>query len=407
MSEEFIVDAGLDQGDPFSPTAYLLYNSDHLLIADPHNGEHIFVFIDDTTVVTIGNSFEETHVKLGSLMERDDGIFAWAAEHNCSFGTDKFQLLDASRRKEPDLKNPWKRIPTRRTPLSLRGMEIPSRPYIKLLGVHIDNELRWKQQGATAIKKGQDWLIQFGRLSWASKGIATKYMRQLYTAVAIPRMLYAADIFLPPVAVDPQRERDRQRKGGQATLAKLSSIQRKAAILISGAMSTTAGDAAEIHAGLLPLHLYVSDAQHRVALCMSMLLKVHPLSKAITNARVRRIKRHPTRINDLIWTFDLDPNRMEKVEAVRYDVGWRAGMERRIANTKEKAIQEEAADMVEIKVYTDGSGVEGNIGAAAVLRRRGWRVSRCRVGKAEHHKVFEGEATGLVLAMDLVGGERG
>ena len=234
-------------------------------------------------------------------------------------------------------------------------------------------------------------------------------MQQLYTALAILRMLYAADIFLPPVAVNPRRERDRQRKGGQATLAKLSSIQWKAAILISSAMSTTARDPAEIHAGLLPLHLYVSDTQHRAALCMSTLPKAHPLSKAVTNTRVRRIKRHPTRINGLIWTFDLDPNRMEKVEAVRYDVGWRAGMERRIANTKEKAIQEEAADMAEIKVYTDSSGVEGNIGAAAVLRRRGrrgWRVSRCRVGKAEHHKVFEGEAMGLVLAMDLVWGEK-
>ena len=35
VSEEFVVDAGLDQGDPFSPTGYLLYNSDHLAIADP------------------------------------------------------------------------------------------------------------------------------------------------------------------------------------------------------------------------------------------------------------------------------------------------------------------------------------------------------------------------------------
>ena len=212
VSEEFVVDAGLDQGDPFSPTAYLLYNSDHLSIADPRNGEHVFVFIDDTTLVTVGDSFEETHAKLRSLMEREGGIFDWATEHNCSFGTDKFQLLDASRRKEPDPDNPRKRIPVRRPPLSLRGLEIPSRPCIKLLGVHIDNELRWKQQGAIAIKKGQDWLIQFGRLSRASKGIATKYMRQLYTAVALPRMLHAADIFLPPVAIEPRRERDRRRK---------------------------------------------------------------------------------------------------------------------------------------------------------------------------------------------------
>ena len=90
VSEEFAVDAGLDQGDPFSPTAYLLYNSDNLAIEDPKNGEHVFVFIDDTTLVAVGDSFEETHAKVGHLMEKENGIFAWATEHNCAFGTTNF-----------------------------------------------------------------------------------------------------------------------------------------------------------------------------------------------------------------------------------------------------------------------------------------------------------------------------
>ena len=121
VSEEFKVDAGLDQGDPFSPTAYLLYNSDHLAIADPRNGEHMLVFIDDTTM----DSFEETHEKLRHLTEKEGGIFAWATEHNCAFGTNKFQLLDVSRRREPDPDDPRKRRPITRTPLHLRGLEIP------------------------------------------------------------------------------------------------------------------------------------------------------------------------------------------------------------------------------------------------------------------------------------------
>jgi ribonuclease HI len=142
---------------------------------------------------------------------------------------------------------------------------------------------------------------------------------------------------------------------------------------------------------------------------MSSLLKAHPLSKAIMNARVHRVKRHTTRINDLIWTFNLDPSRIEKVEAVRYDVGWKAEMGRVMANTKEAAIEKEAEDKANIKVYTDGSGVEGKVGASAVLKRegiRGWKVRRFNVGKAEHHEVFEGEAVGLVLAMELVRGEK-
>ena len=409
ISEEFVVDAGLDQGDPFSLTAYLLYNSDHLSIANPRDGEHIFMFIDDTTIVMVGDTFKETHAKLRNLMEKEGGIFAWAAEHNCVFGTNKFQLLDASRRRQPDPDNPRKQIPIQHTSLALRGLEIPSRQCITLLGVQIDNELRWKQQGAVSIKKGQDWIIQFGRLSRASKGIATKYMRQLYIAVALPRMLYAADIFLPPMAADPTRGGDKRRRGGQATLTKLTSVQRKAAIAISGAMSTTAGDAAEIHAGLLPMRLYVSATQHQAALHMSTLPKAHPMSKAITNARARRTKRHTTRINDLIWTFDLDPGRLEKVEAVRHDVGWKTKLERRITDTKEKAIAEEKTDTADIKVYMDGSGFEGKVGAAAVLQRkggRGWRTRRLGIGKAEQHEVFEGETAGLALAMDMVREEK-
>ena len=76
-----------------------------------------------------------------------------------------------------------------------------------------------------------------------------------------------------------------------------------------------------------------------------------------------------------IWTFDLDPGRMEKVEAVRHDVGWKAKLRRRITNTKEEAMAEEEVDMADIKVYTDSSGFKGKVGAAAVLQRsgrRGW-----------------------------------
>ena len=234
-------------------------------------------------------------------------------------------------------------------------------------------------------------------------------MRQLYTAIALPRMLYAADIFLPPIAVNPRHARNGKRKGGQATFTKLASIQRKAVIAISRAMSTTAGDAAEIHAGLLPFRSYVSDAQHRAALRMCTLPSTHPLSKAVKNARGRRIKTHTTRINDLIWSFELDPERIEKVEAVGWETGWKPAMEREIASTKERAIEEEARDTAEIKVFTDGSGVEGGVGAAAVLKRkgrRGWRIKRFKVGAAKQHEVFEGEAVGLVMAMDMVREEK-
>jgi len=40
-----------------------------------------------------------------------------------------------------------------------------------------------------------------------------------------------------------------------------------------------------------------------------------------------------------------------------------------IAESKEESIKDEEKDEADIKVYTDGSGYEGNVGTAAVLYR--------------------------------------
>ena len=53
-----------------------------------------------------------------------------------------------------------------------------------------------------------------------------------------------------------------------------------------------------------------------------------------------------------------------------------------------------------MKIYTDGSGKGGHIGAAAILYY-GFRVpktARYHVGSSCEHTVFEGEAIGQVVA---------
>ena len=43
---------------------------------------------------------------------------------------------------------------------------------VTFLGLHIDRELRWKEQIAAAIGKGREWLRQCGRLAKMSGGVS-------------------------------------------------------------------------------------------------------------------------------------------------------------------------------------------------------------------------------------------
>jgi ribonuclease HI len=403
-TEPFNVDSGLDQGDPFSQICYLIYNSGQLDIPNPRNGEHGIIYIDDSNILAAAKDFDESHRILKDVMERDGGTFDWAKQHNCEFGIEKFQLLDLSRRRQPDPNNPRKRIPVTRMALQLSNQIIPSMESIKFLGIRIDRELRWKEQGALSLKRGQDWVTEFQRISRAAGGIASIHMRCLYMAIAVPRMLYGAEVFMGS-----RRENERKRRAGlkgcctTGIVTKLAAIQRKAAIAITGAMVTTATDVLDVHAGILPFHLLIDRIRHRAALRLSTLPLSHPLSKAVMNAQMRRVKRHPTPLHDLVWDYDVKPKKIETIKNVRYSTKWRPPA------SKEEAKEQHRRDNNEIMIYTDGSGLDGEIGAAAVLKRRGvdgWKWRRMHLGKMKVHNVHEGEGVGMILGVEMLKEER-
>ncbi|KAJ7694575.1 hypothetical protein B0H17DRAFT_931689 [Mycena rosella] len=157
-------------------------------------------------------------------------------QHNAIFGPAKYQLLDASQRKVPATFQPRKRVPESRFGLVLGAHHIKSATSVKLLSVHLDRELRWKEQGAAALAKGQAWLGCVGRLARASRGIKVGPMRCLYHGTCVPRMLYATDVLLNPHNVKTRHSKNR------AILGKLRTIQRCAALAITGALSSTPTD---------------------------------------------------------------------------------------------------------------------------------------------------------------------
>ena len=190
-----------------------------------------YTLLQHMAILVTGADFNITHVKLKDMMLRNGGVMEWAKMHNCSFGIEKFQLLDLTKQKVKDPMRPQKRIPQPRVDLILNGQRIKSTMTVKFLGLHIDRELKWKEQIAAAIGKGRECLRQCNRLVKILGGVPGQQLRRLYLTVIKPRILYGADIFLGPIM---HSNTIKTRKGGCMVLNKLAAIQRSAALLSYG-----------------------------------------------------------------------------------------------------------------------------------------------------------------------------
>ncbi|KAF8424398.1 hypothetical protein L210DRAFT_3359087, partial [Boletus edulis BED1] len=126
----------------------------------------------------------------------------------------------------------------------------------KFLGVIIDEELRYKEHAAYAIAKGTKYVLACGRMSRTSRGIRSRMMKRLYEAVAIPKMLYAIDIWGTDLL---KRGRGKKEKGwGARGFAKqIDKVQRLATLLITGGMRSTATDTLFAHSDLPPTLILV------------------------------------------------------------------------------------------------------------------------------------------------------
>jgi hypothetical protein len=95
---------------------------------------------------------------------------------------------------------------------------------------------------------------------------------------------------------------------------------------------------------------------------------------------------------------------METMDAVQTPAKWVLTMGIEIASTKEDVVKAEKDDNSTYKVFTDSSGIDGRIGASAVLKEPGVELDALQLylENMEDHTIFEGEGIGGVLAMVLL-----
>ena len=293
-SENIPISNGIGQGDPLSMILYQYYNTDLLDIPNDTK-EAAMAYVDDAILIAIGSDFTETHATLSDMMTRRGGIIEWSRDHNSQFEFSKLALMDFAHRNSKKV----------RFPLTLLNTTLVPAVSTKYLGVHFNQHLDWNTQHNYAVEKGTKWAAQIRRASAPSWGLTPKHAQRLYTSVAIPRTLYAVDVWGV-----------RFKRG--ATLAaagkvtkhnnKLASTQRAGTLAITGGLRTSPTDALDVHALLLPLHLEIEKHLYRAATRVATLSPHHPLHKPARKCASRPTKKHRSPLHKLIQMFNIKPS---------------------------------------------------------------------------------------------------
>ena len=192
-------------------------------------------------------------------MTREDGGEEWSITHNSRFEVIKSAISHYTRRTEPNPDSENSRIPLTRLALILGNQTVQEVKCYKYLNIQIDLQLKWKEQAQRALSNATKWILQFYRLSKPSTGISTKLMRQLYLAVALPKITYRIDLwYTPPVKPIGHTKNT----GSVSALRSLQKAQRIASLAITGTLRTTSSDFIDVHAGIFPIELALLKACH-------------------------------------------------------------------------------------------------------------------------------------------------
>ena len=403
VSRPFKVIHGLDQGCNLSPFLYNCYSANQMKALKRRNGELGNTYADDGACAVRANSLVEAGEAMAEVFRREGGPKDWGKSHHSLYDLAKSGGLAVTRRKRVDPDNSRKRIA--QPPITIKlddDHHITTVPTQKYLGVIIDSELRFKEHAAYALGKGTKRANQVRRLSKVAKGVRGGLARRMYYGAVVASMLYAADVWCTPTV--------RERKGGAVgngmpgVVRKLESIQRIAALQTTGGLRTTPSDLLFAHANMLPMRHLIKSHCQRAATRLATLNEHHPLHRAIQKATKNFPKRHVSPLHNILHISKINSVRLEYVNPHPRHPCWKPPLSIDIAPSKEEACAADRDCEADIRIYSDGSGKDGTVGAAAIMNFgfRETKVARFHLGSSRKHTVFEGECIGLLLGLDLL-----
>jgi hypothetical protein len=413
LSNLFSTPTGIPQGLPISPILFLIYNTPLIQACTGKFLQELvttYGWVDDTCALVASHSYAVNTQALEAMLVKAD---TWAKRHALKFAPDKFELLYFTNPNalpdrpvfygprgefNPDIEY----LGTNTDPVRYPGTATLIRPTksARYLGVYLDKALSFKDHRQNVTAKASGSLEALRSIASSTWGASIKAMRMIYQGVVVPQLLWGVAAWYSPGShVVPAKQLNQVVTG-------LIRIQRRAAILISGAFKSTAGMALDIELFMVPIRLRMQQIIEETAIR----LRTGP-EWARPPCFSRRRSAAEARLGGLtpLEALSRGPRSL-----LALGKGWEWETREAFVTTPwEPLIQvtipatktvEEALRAIgppqpgEERYYTDGSGYLGHVGGAAVNPVRG--VERQRyLGTEGDSSVYAGELTGVDLAL--------
>jgi hypothetical protein len=383
-STRFSTPAGIPQGSPLSPILYIFYNADLLDIRIPHAlTPHLSLgFIDDigygVKSVTTGRNVE----KLKEILAEAE---QWRKRHGVQFEKSKYILIHFTRNHRDHTG----------AALMIDGTTITPTKEAKYLGVVFDQRLKYRAHMNLTVKKGTQFGLAIGGIARATWGALFKYLRRLFTSVTTPKMDYAVAIW--------HRPKDQSAPTNQQ-LNKLSTVQRQVTKAITGCFRTTPTAALEYETALLPPSLRLQEKVLKTVTRMLTFPPQHPLHEWICKAREYRCGlSHLSNLENIARYFPECMYQLETILPYIKPPWWSLKADIRIDKDKDTAETHHLQTIPNLNplttlIYTDGSEINGGIGAAMYCYTS-QQVEKRYLGKESESMVYAGELEVIHMAI--------
>jgi hypothetical protein len=234
-SPAYSVPTGMPQGSPLSPILFLLFISE--LHRTFENGRtRGIAFVDDTNIITTSRSIPENCRRLERAHEL---CLHWARRHGVQFAPKKYKLVHFTKsRTTLHLDHP----------IRIQGFDGQPCNGLRVLGLWVDKGLTYKKHVQRAAQAGMQKLYSTLRVTQSTWGLAFRQVKQIYSAVIRPTLVYAAPIWC----------KDAKGSTPAALLVEpLRKVHAQAVRRILGAYRAASAASLEHEAGVPPLGLYL------------------------------------------------------------------------------------------------------------------------------------------------------